>query len=88
MGTFYKVRIIGKDLFYTEPGLTKVVNYFDGEGKRFIDLKLAQDTAKNIAQNGLTKFNVEVVKYIDQTLEIGTVSPDGKLTISQNQSAE
>ena len=93
MSTFYKVRKVGTKLFYDpkkrNSGLT-----FTTTGKRYDSLKCAQNavdfcwcTTNTHWAPARPKKSVhcEVVQYIEHTLEIGTVSQDGKITLSLNQ---
>lgn len=86
MSTFYKVRRKDTKMFYE--GGCKLWEFpfhphTSEKGKRFDSLKEARQVVKLCG----SFYPLEVVEYIEQTLEIGTISPRGKLTLTLNQIA-
>ena len=72
--TYYKVRLTGNNLFHTGCWAT-----YNKEGKRF-SLK----DARLIQKDELPK-PTEIVMFIEQTIEVGTISKNGNLNVSLNQ---
>lgn len=86
--TFYKVRQIGTDLYYSPPSQAfeggvdkkgKRYGEFNKNGKRYVSLTEARSM--------VTSLNVpcEMVHYIEDVLEIGVVQPNGKTKVALNQ---
>ncbi len=98
MSTFYKVRKVGTKLFYDPRGRhgDKLNPVFTESGKRYESLEGAQNAVDFCWCTMNTRWSparpkkpvhCEVVQYLEQTLEIGTISPSGELKLSLNQNA-
>ena len=88
MSTFYKVRKVGTDLYYTPPGAgdNACELQFTGEGKHFPSLKDARAVQEFCAEWLPGKsIPCEVVHYIEDVLEIGVVQRNGKTKFALNQ---
>ena len=83
MNTFYKIRKVGTKLFYSPP-CYRHQGRFDKSGKRYTILSAALRRAE---ENKALSVRCEVVKYIEEILEIGTISSTNKLTLALNQTA-
>lgn len=77
--TFYKVRKIGTNLFYSPPTLA-FESGFDKEGKQYSNL----DAAIRVKESQLFA-PCEVVQYFQATVEMGVVSKRGKLKLALHQ---
>ena len=78
MSTFYKVRKIGTDLYYSPPSQA-FEGGFDKDGKRYVNLMEARTTVR------LLDVPCEVVHYIEDVLEVGVIQSNGKTKVALNQ---
>ena len=81
--TFYKVKIIGTNLYYDA-----LIHYGNGKfpfseiGSMYFQLDVAQRIKAQCAKH---KHKCEIVMFIQHTIEVGTISKNGKLNVSCNQ---
>lgn len=92
MNTFYKVRLRGAKSFLDTRGRFNTADYFpviSEKGQRYDTLKSALLVAERWDKHRGKLYSnycpCEVVQYLEEVLEIGTISKRGKLSLSLNQ---